>query len=65
MQTITSKKLTKENKIIQLVKPKTKHQPKFTSDIYGHGEVLHIIAETSNKTFQKILKPVKRLKLSG
>ena len=27
---------------MQLVKPKTKHHPALTSDIYAYGEVLHI-----------------------
>ena len=47
------KKLTSENKIIQLVKPKTKHHPTLTSDKYAYGEVLHIIADISNTTFRK------------
>ena len=47
------KKLTEENKIIQLVKPKTKHHPTLTSDKYAYGEVLHIIADISNTTFRK------------
>ena len=52
-QTITSKKLTKENKIIQLVKSKTKHHQTFTSDIYAYGKVLHTTADISNTTFRK------------
>ena len=47
------KKLTEENKIIQLVKPKTKHHPTLTSDKYAYGEVLHIIADISNTAFRK------------
>ena len=50
--TIASKKLTKENKIIQSVKPKTNRQPTLTSDKYAYGEVLHIIADISNTTFR-------------
>ena len=64
-QTILSKKLTKENKVIQLVKPKTKEHPTLTSDIYAFGEMQHIIGEISNTTIQKSLKSVKRLKLRG
>ena len=52
-QTITSKKLRKENKIMQLVKPKTKHHPTLTSDKYTYGEVLHVIADICNTTFWK------------
>ena len=52
-QTITSKKLTKENKMIRLVKPKIKRHQTLTSDIDAFGEVLQIIAEISNTTFQK------------
>ena len=47
------KKLTSENKIIQLVKPKTKHHPTLTPDKYAYVEVLHIIADISNTTFRK------------
>ena len=47
--------------IIELVKPKTKHYPTLTSDIYIYGEVLHIIADISNTK----LKFLKRLKLRG
>ena len=39
--------------MIQLVKPKTKHQPTLTSDKYAYGEVLHIIADISNTTIRK------------
>ena len=46
-------KLTWENKIIPLVKPKTKHHPTLTSDKYAYGEVLHIIADISNTNFRK------------
>ena len=47
------KKLTSENKMEQLIKPKTKHHPTLTSDKYAYGEVLHIIADISNTTFRK------------
>ena len=36
-----------------MVKSKTKHHPTLTSDKYTYGEVLHIIADISNTTFQK------------
>ena len=52
-QTITSKKLTKENKMIRLVKPKIKRHQTLISDIDAFGEELQIIAEISNTTFQK------------
>ena len=64
-QIIASRKLIKENKIIQLVKPKIKHHPTLTSDIYVYVEVLHIIADISNTTFRKKLKSVKKLKSRG
>ena len=51
-QTITSKKLPKENEIIQIVKPKTKHPSTLISAIYTYGEVLYIMANISNKTFK-------------
>ena len=46
------KKLTEENKIIQLVKPKTKHHPTLISEKYAYGEMLHIIADISNTTLK-------------
>ena len=47
------------------MKPKTKHHPALTSGRYAYGEVLQIIAEISNTTFQKSKKTVKKLKLIG
>ena len=43
--TITSKKLTKENKKNETISK--------TSDKYAYSEMLHIIADISNTTFQK------------
>ena len=47
------KKLTLENKTIQLVKPRTKHHPTLTPDKYAYGEVLYITADISNTTLWK------------
>ena len=46
---------------MQLVKPKIKHHPTVTSDIYAYGEVLNIITEISRAIFRKSLNSVKRL----
>ena len=55
IQIVTSKdkKLTDENKIIQLAKPKKKHHPKLISGTYVYGEVLHIISDISNTNIRK------------
>ena len=61
---------------MQLVKPKTKHNPTLTSDIYSYSEVLYIsvvhiliCAPHSSQYLQynlsKKLKSVNRLKLRG
>ena len=61
-QIITSKKLTKENKIIQLVKSKTKHHPTFTSDKYAYGEV---ISPIQNFEDAKICEEIKIKTIKG
>ena len=51
--TAKNKKVTEENKVIQLAKFKTKHHPKLISGIYAYAEVLHIISNISHTNFHK------------
>ena len=63
-RTLQVKKIISENRIIQLEKPKTKHHPTLTSDKYAYGEVLHITADISDKTFRKA-KICEEIKIIG
>ena len=60
-QIITSKKLTKENKVIQLVKSKTKLHPTLTSDKYAYCEVISPIQTFENAKICEENK-IKRIK---